>query len=115
MKENVFKIGDYVINLGGYIGKIVAIYNHRPTLRYIVDYGDQVVLNKRDSIRHAEKFIGPNLRNIIQMDETTKIKSWVNSWLHNVYGLQDDDLLNAGEVEELLEEAISDAKKSIII
>ncbi len=50
-----------------------------------------------------------------KMDEIMKEKTWVSNWLHNVYGLQDDDLLNAGEVEELLEQAISDAKKNIII
>ena len=30
-------------------------------------------------------------------------KQWVNSWLHNEYGLTDDSLLNAGECEEMCE------------
>src|SRR3990167_6093888 len=32
-------------------------------------------------------------------------------WLRNVYGLNDDDNLNAGEVEELLETFMSDLAK----
>ncbi len=32
----------------------------------------------------------------------------VNTWLRNVYGLSDDDTLNAGEVEELAEQLVYD-------
>jgi len=43
----------------------------------------------------------------------TELKLWVNRWLGNVYGLGDDDLLNAGQVEELVEMALYDLLNEI--
>lgn len=34
--------------------------------------------------------------------------NWVNTWLRNTYGLQDDDLLNAGDIEELCRQMTQD-------
>lgn len=40
-----------------------------------------------------------------------ELDMWVNEWLHDVYGLDDDDLLNAGQVEEIISMAIYDFQK----
>lgn len=38
---------------------------------------------------------------------------WVTEWLRNVYGLDDDDILTAGQVAEMLEQALYDYGKVV--
>lgn len=45
------------------------------------------------------------------LEEWGRQKEWINKWLHNTWGLDDDDLLNAGSVEELCESIVYDAIK----
>lgn len=44
------------------------------------------------------------------MEETVITNQWINSWLRSDYGL-DDDILNAGEVEEMLQSFVVDYNK----
>lgn len=78
------------------------------------DPGVGVTLNQT---LHVEKIVEEATRrgkveaweDIRKQTEGPLISLWVNGWLRGSYGLNDDDNLNAGEVAELLEQALYQA------
>lgn len=56
---------------------------------------------------YAREFPEDKFQTIAHLDQ------WVNTWLHNTYGLEDNDKLDAGEAEELCAQITYDMSKEI--